>query len=111
VPLDLYEFESNEFKLKEENERLKAIVKQMRDDMENLANGSSPNDLIPTKQSSNNKPPLVVVNSSPSNGKILTPVSFNQDDFIKYQIFYQTFGLLKSKLVWSKLPSHLFPFK
>ena len=42
------QFETTEFQLKEENEKLKSIIKQMRQDMENLA--ADP-DFIPTKQS------------------------------------------------------------
>jgi len=41
--LNLIEVESQEFQLKEENENLKRIIKQMRDEMENLA------EKIPTK--------------------------------------------------------------
>jgi hypothetical protein len=71
--------ESNEFKLKEENDRLKSIIKEMREEMENLATNppSSQNqilDLIPTKQVNRAKengnlniPPRVLV-ESPSKG-------------------------------------------
>ena len=46
----MVDFDPNEtFKLKEENEKLKQIIKQMREDIETLAI----NDLVPVKQTSN----------------------------------------------------------
>lgn len=70
--------ESNEFKLKEENDRLKSIIKEMREEMENLATNPSTQsqilDLIPTKQVNRTKengnlniPPKVLV-ETPSKG-------------------------------------------
>lgn len=45
--LNLLEFESNEFQLKEENTKLKQVIKQMREEMENIA--SNPEEFVPTK--------------------------------------------------------------
>lgn len=48
--MNLLEFESNEFQLKEENAKLKQIIKQMREEMENIA--SNPEEImVPTKDS------------------------------------------------------------
>lgn len=49
--MSLSHFESAEFQLKEENEKLKQIIKQMREEMENIA--SEPEQRIPTKLNSN----------------------------------------------------------
>jgi len=49
--LNLAQFESEEFQLKEENEKLKQIIKQMREEMENIA--SEPLQMIPTKLNEN----------------------------------------------------------
>lgn len=48
--LNMLEFDSNEFKLKEENEKLKGVIKIMREEMENIA--SNPNEIVPLKERS-----------------------------------------------------------
>ena len=45
--MKIFDFNSNEFQLKEENEKLKHIIKKMREDMENIA--FDPTQAIQTK--------------------------------------------------------------
>ena len=76
------QFESEEFQLKEENEKLKQIIKQMREEMENIA--SEPLQLIPTKLNEN---VLLKPSAEPKltlNDQAMTTNTFEED--LKRQI-------------------------
>lgn len=83
--LNLLDLESNkEFQLKEENEKLKQIVKMMREEMENLA--TDPNEFIPTKENLIGKSPQPDISpiAITSNSGMIIKFTFSYLDAVKF---------------------------
>lgn len=80
--------ESNEFKLKEENEKLKAIIREMRQEMENLASGdevmAKPSEApLPPKQLSSPSPMSSTATTRPNEDALVSkPKTTTADDKI-----------------------------
>ncbi len=58
----MLQFDSNEFQLKEENEKLKQIIKHMREEMENIAN--QPEQLQESKVQQQQRQPIIMNSKS-----------------------------------------------